>query len=881
MRKGLCAVLGALVAFAGVDSATCAQTTAVGGAAPPALRIPDGARPLRYEATLTVVPGEAKAAGEITIDVAMTRPHDTLWLNAEALSVSRAQVERNETRVTIVAGGDQFVGLAFDPPLPSGLHRLTLTFEAEQSRNTTTGVFALQDGGDWYAMTQFEPTRARRAFPCFDEPGFKAPWRLWLRVPRSLVALSNTPAVSETDVGDGMKLVRFAETRPLPSYLVAFAVGPWQTVDLGPVGRQPTPMRIVVPKGRATEVAFAARAYPQLFEQMERWFDIVHPYPKLDHIAIPLTVNFAMENAGLITYGAPNLLTKSDPADARFRLRAANLGAHEMAHQWFGNLVTPAWWDDIWLNEAFATWFAEKMVDRWRPEYQRGAGRIHARAEAIAEDALSSARKIREPIVSRGDIFNAFDSITYEKGATVIGMFEGWISEEPFQRGVRRYLESHRDGNATADDFLNALSAASGRTVAPAFSSFLDQNGVPQVDVRLRCDKRGAKLEVSQRRLSQLGATAGADQRWRIPVCMRYGTGKTSQQACALVTEKSETLSLKGACPAFVFANAGGRGYYVPDHQGDLLARLAAHRNALSAAEYASLLYDLRALVIAGSVNGAQALEWVRAAGPSRDRHVMEAAIELVAFVRDTLVGDAERARFSAFVRQVFGSHAKALGFAPKSGESDDDQLMRRSLIRVVAAEDPQLAAEARKLALAWVGDRRAIDPGLADSVLLVAGRTGDAVVFDAMVAEAKATPDRLDRRNLMVALFSFSDPELARRGLGLLLDQGMDIRELTTALWISSRSNPPRRETHEFIVANFDELAKRVSPDVPAWWPSYAAGLCSEKDREEVEAFWRERVRNYPGSERNLAQAVEAIDLCRRLREGHGKAVTGFLGKL
>ena len=263
--------------------------------------------------------------------------------------------------------------LAFEPALPAGRHHLTLAFEAEQSRNSTRGIFALQDGDAWYAMTQFEPDSARRAFPCFDEPGFKVPWQLTLRVPRPQVALSNTPIVAQTDLADGMKAVRFAETRPLPSYLVAFAVGRWQPVDLGRVGMKPTPMGIVAPQGRAADASFVARAYPQIFALLENWFGIPYPYEKLDQIAIPLTVAFAMENVGMITYGATNLLAKPDAATPRFRHGAANIGAHEMAHQWFGNLVTTQWWDDIWLNEAFATWFAAKMVDQWQPDYERGA----------------------------------------------------------------------------------------------------------------------------------------------------------------------------------------------------------------------------------------------------------------------------------------------------------------------------------------------------------------------------------------------------------------------------------------------------------------------------------------------------------------------------
>ena len=847
---------------------------------PPSLRLPSGARPTHYDVTLTVVPGEAKASGEIAIDVELERPHPVLWLNADEVFVSRASVNTAATKVTTLPPADQFLGLAFEPPLPAGKHRLTLVFEAPQVRNATRGIFTLQSGGAWYSMTQFEALSARRAYPCFDEPSFKVPWQLTLRVPRDLVAVANTPVVSETDAGSGMKAVRFAETRPLPSYLIAFAVGPWQMVDLGRFGMNPTPMRIIVPRGRKADAAFASRAYPQIFERLERWFGIAYAYQKLDQVAIPLSVGFAMENVGLITYGVNGLLAKPGEATPRYRHGAASVGAHEMSHQWFGNLVTTAWWDDIWLNEAFATWMAAKIVDEWRSDYERGAARSSERAEAIAEDMLDSARQIREPIVTRGDIFNAFDSITYQKGATVLDMFEGWIGEEPFRAGVRQYLKERSDGTATAEDFLRAVGAASKRPVAPAFSTFLDQNGVPRVEVAVQCTSGGAKLALSQRRLVPLGAPEHRDQRWQIPVCVRYGDRAASRDACALLADRSATLELEGSCPKFVMANAGGRSYYVADYRDDLLARLEANRLALSPPEYAGLLYDLRALVRTGDLGGAQALEWVRAAGGSRDRHVMEADIELAKFVRDTLVGESERAQFSAFVRQVFGERARKLGYAPRRNESDDDQLIRRSLIRLVAPEDPKLAAEARRLALAWIRDRKAVDPGMVDSVLLIAAQTGDAAMFDAFAAEAKKTSDSLDQRNLVIALLSFSDPALARRGMGVLLDSEFDIRDSTTALRMSRWLNPPRREVHEFIAANFEAMAKRVSRDTPGSWPEYAAGLCSEKDRSEVEAFWRDRIANYAGGERTLKQALEQIELCARLRSAQEKTVTESLAR-
>jgi alanyl aminopeptidase len=863
-----------LVALAAVVAPAVAADPPAGPAAvtPPAFRLPAGARPLRYALTLTVVPGESKVPGEVAIDLELDRPHDVLWLNADDLDVKRATTSRPGTSVRILAGHPQFVGLALDPPLPAGRHRLTLAFEAEQSRNSTRGIFALQDGGAWYSMTQFEAISARRAFPCFDEPGFKTPWEIALRVPTGLVALANTRVDSESKGDDGFTTVRFRQTRPLPTYLVAFAVGPWEFVDLGAVGTAKTPTRIVVPRGRAADTRFVAEAYPELFRRLETWFGIPYAYDKLDHITIPIAVGFAMENAGLITYGAANLLAKPGADTARFRRGAANVGAHEIAHMWFGDLVTTAWWDDIWLNEAFATWIAEKTVDRWQPGWERGAGRIDERATAIDADTFGTARRIREPVESRGALFGAFDAITYQKGATVIAMFEGWVGEEAFRRGVQRYLERRLDGSATSRDFLDALSKSSARPVTAAFGTFLDQNGVPEVDVRLACEAGGAKLALAQRRLVTLGSPPADGRRWQIPFCARYGSASSQREACTLLTEASATLPLEGACPTFVFANAGGRGYYVPRYDADLLAKLRASRAALSPAEFASFLNDLQPLLRSGGVESAEAIAWIRLGAQARDRHIVEAAIDLADFAGETLVADTDRERWAGFVRATFGPRARALGLAPKPGESDDDLLLRRSLLRLVAPADPELAREARRLALAWTRDHAAVDPLLVDVVLVAAAKAGDAALFDALYAQAKATQDGTERRQLMLALFSFGEPALAERGMGALLHPAFDSRESWTALYRAYDFSPGRRATYDYITANFDALAKTVSRESPGGWPRYASGLCSDKDAADVAAFWQPKAKDYASVDRALAQAVDRIRVCTAVRAKAGK---------
>ncbi len=495
------------------------------------------------------------------------------------------------------------------------------------------------------------------------------------------------------------------------------------------------------------------------------------------------------------------------------------------------------------------------------------------------EDALRSARRIREPIVVHGDIRAAFDSITYQKGATVIGMFEGWIGEQVFRRGVQQFLRSRSDGNATTQDFLDALSAASRLPVGPAFATFLDQNGVPQVAMTLDCaNPRKPSLTLAQRRHAPIGAASAPVQRWQIPICVRYRSGASTKQVCTLLTDTSATLALPGTCPKYALANAGGKGYYLPEYRGDLLDRLARHRDALSVPERASFLYDLRALVGAGSVDAATALQWIQASAGSRDRHVTLASIGLASFVGDALVSDTDRERFERFVHEVFVPRARALGFSPRSGERDDDQLMRRALLRFAAPSDPQLGVQARSLTAAWIADRRSLDAGLVDTVLPIAAHTGDASLFDAMLEAARSTGDSLDRRNLLVALMSFSDPALSDRGLRLLLDPTFDIRESSNALRISFSGAPPRRDIHEFVKANFEAFAQRVQRDAPGNWPMFAERLCSDPDRADVDAFWRDRIAAYAGGARVLAKTLESIELCTRLREAQGRSAAAFL---
>src|ERR1017187_5978786 len=435
------------LAFAFLASSLCLLA-----ADSPKLRLGADIRPTRYAVDLTAVPAAATFSGVIDIDVVLAKPVSLVWLNANDLIVLQATVN-SQPAVPEPAGGDS-IPLRLPAALPAGPARIHIVYQGKISANSSAGIFQGEDAGTPYLFTQFEALDARRTFPCFDQPDFKTPWQITLHIRQTDKAFSNTPQVSETVEPNGMKRVVFAETKPLPSYLVAFAIGPFDVVDAGNADRNHVPVRIITPRGKAGQAKYAAQVTATIVDRLEDYFGVPYPYEKLDEVAVPLTFGFgAMENAGLVTYGQTILL--ADPAtDSINRQRTyASVAAHELAHQWSGDLVTTAWWNDIWLNEAFATWMSSRILAEWQPDWNTRLTDLETKFGAMASDSLVTARQIRQSIEAKDDIANAFDGITYEKGAAVIRMFEVWIGERQFRSGVTGYLKHYAFRNATANDF--------------------------------------------------------------------------------------------------------------------------------------------------------------------------------------------------------------------------------------------------------------------------------------------------------------------------------------------------------------------------------------------------------------------------------------------
>ena len=570
--------------FSGMSGSARAQNDA------PSFRLPEVARPTRYSLDMTIIPSEPAFHGVATISVQLKQQTKILWLNQKGLTVKQVRVrdEGGSYRSAQSETPDEFLAVTLPKAMGPGKIDLEIAYGGTLS-DKSVGAFRKKAGEDWYVYTSFTPIDARRAFPCFDEPGYKAPWSVTLHVRKEDVAVANGPEVSSTDEANGMKRVVFKETQPLASEVVAFAVGPFDIVDAGVAGEKKIPVRIITPRGRASEAGPAKAATAELLPREEAYTGIAYPWDKLDHIAVIDLPFGATENPGLITYRDSGLLAPV-AKDTPRRVRAMRgTMAHEMAHQWFGNLVTQAWWDDTWLAEGFATWMAAKITDMDLPENERGLSMVQARDRIMITDAKGK-RPVRLEMHSRAETEDVYDGLVYQKGAATLKMVEDWVGADAFQRGIRNYLHEHAMGNGTTAGLEKDLEEATGVKVAPVMDGMLNRVGYPLMRFKLENGKLVAEQE-----------SADGGSAWTMPVCIHSESG---QRRCDVVSAAHVEIQVEGASvgqgrrnfQTWIWTNAYGSGYYRSVlGEGMLDAVVGRGYSELSEPERLSLLVDVKA----------------------------------------------------------------------------------------------------------------------------------------------------------------------------------------------------------------------------------------------------------------------------------------------
>jgi alanyl aminopeptidase len=888
MRALLNAAVAALVL---IGSAKAADET-------PAGKLPADAVPRHYALKFKVDPREDRFSGETLIAVKLARPADRVFLHAHKIDIAKTTVTARgvpHAAKTIAHADAGVLEVRFGTTLAAG--DIDLAFEYTAPFNgKLEGLYKVNVGGDAYAVTQMEPISARRAFPGFDEPRFKVPFDIELTVPSDEVAVANTRQTAEKKSSDGQwKTLTFATTKPLPTYLVAFAVGPWDVVDAPPVPANdvrsnPLPLRGIAPRGKGKKLAWVLGETPAVIGFYEEYTHQPYPFDKLDLLGAPDFSAGAMENAGLIVYrDALLLIDDSTPAD---RYRAVfNVNAHEIAHQWYGDLVTVPWWDDIWLNEAYATWAQRKATLALKPEYFGDMEALEARLNTMKNDSLLTARKVRQPINGHGDIETAFDGITYQKGASVLGMFETWAGEDKFRAGMRDYLAGHAFGSGNSDDLIVSLTKAAGKGEAfsSSMKSFLDQPGIPLVRTEIACKDGKATLDLSQSRYLPFGVLGDGAPKWGAPVCTRFGHGDETSTECFLLDKAEQRFDLVGGCPDWYLPNAQARGYYRFDMAPADLAKLGNAIPHLSPPEQVFYADALTGAFQRGDLGPAAVLDAMPALATNDMPQVATALLGTFEWIREELADDRVRSVLDAYATSLYAPRMAQLGYHRRTGDASTTIALRQRLASFLAlvVRDPgvrkELGAQGRAaLGLDGSGkpDLSRADPDLLRTILRVTVQDAGAPAFDAVQKEFAVNRDTNQRYSLLAGLGATRDPALAEKARDFGLDRSVQVGELANLYEANVDEPENRAAAWQWLQAHYAAYRERLPAFRVGYMPkTFADGRCSGTEADELSAFFAPRVKELVGGDRGLSQALETIRQCASLREHEGpKALDAWL---
>jgi aminopeptidase N len=840
-------------------------------------RLPDTVVPESYD--LTFAPDLTKAAftGEETIHVTVLKPSRTVMLNSAELEFQEATISSGGSTQTAKVSFDapqEQATLTFDKALAAGPAEIHIRFTGILN-DKLRGFYLSKSDRRNYAVTQFEATDARRAFPSFDEPAFKAVFHVTLIVDKGDTAISNGKIISDTPgPGDGKHTLKFSPSPKMSSYLVVMLVGDFVCREGGADG---IPIRVCSLPEKKEMTAYALEASENILKFYDRYYAVKYPYGKLDHIVFPDFSAGAMENVAAITYRDADLLLDEKSASYDAKQQVASVIAHEMAHQWFGDLVTMKWWNDIWLNEGFATWMSWKPLESWNAEWNMDQQEIQETLGALNADAIPSVRTIRANAETPADIQALFDGIAYGKAASVLRMIEAYVGPAVFQKGVNAYLEKHKYANATAEDFWNQIAETSGKPVDQIMKSFTEQPGAPLIGVKTRCKGDKTEVTLSQERYVSDAAklAAGSTEIWPVPVNLLPSA--TKKPVFHLLTQKAETLELPG-CSDWVYANAGGRGYYRTSYQPEAFAKMAsAVESTFSADERVRVPSDAWALVRVGRMPIGSYLDLLQKMQGERSRAVVQAMIQHFPSIHDSFVAEADRPAFEKWVRDFLGPIAKDLGENPVSGEPAERQALRSDVFAMLAqyGRDPELTAKVRELTNQYMKDPQSVSADLAGKALVISAMNGDAALYDQYAAHLKTAKTPEEYGNYLQALGFFPEPALAKRTFDLVL--GPDVKNQDLFALVSPFLNyKTQTEAWQLFKTDFPAIMKKIDASDAVGLAQLAGVFCDATLRDDSQRFFADQ--KLPGSERILQNAKDQVNACIQVRDLQQSNLSTFL---
>jgi aminopeptidase N len=836
--------------------------------------LPRGAKPVAYDLQLTILPENARFSGHTVIDMDLSTPTTMLWINGKDLSVSRVEAHVAATVATgryVQVDQNGVARIDFDRTLPAGRISLQIDYDAPFATGSH-GLYHVKVGDSWYAWSNDEPTEARTIFPCFDEPGFKTPFTVSIATTPGITAVSNAPDGDVVRSGS-LEIHRFARSNPLPTYLLAVAVGPLAskagTIAPTPQRPKPLPLRVFATKGLADHLAFATDNTGWFIARLENFLNLPYPFPKLDLAATP-AMQGGMENAGLVMDDDDSLLF-SEHGPVGTQQRFAILQAHELAHQWFGDSVTPQWWTDSWLNESFAEWMGYVIADPWRPQLHLQARALQGVFDSMEIDALTAGRPVHT--ATTNTLVDAdLDTITYGKGKQVIGMIEGFVGEDKFRKAVQLNLTRHAYGNATAADFYTALADATRQpALVQAMRSFIDQPGIPVIDVV----RKGDQLELTQARFTMLGSPAPKAISWTIPLCVRQGTERT----CRLMTTSRLSIPAK-SLP--LMPNAGGVGYY---------------RFNVSEKDWSDLIGTGASLSVGEALATTDSLWAAFRAGKASPKLLMQAMIRFAAHpdwivatdnarrwlsLRNSgLVDEATDHALRKKLEQIYGPKLKDLGFDPKKGAYANEPLERAELrsrimtILAAGAQSPDVRTVLDRAAKDYLsGNQNALDVSYLQVALQVRVQEGGRDVAKALFERVINSDDATTRNAALSAVGKSANAETAAWLLEEILNPRLVERE-KSQLFSALLEAPQTRDIA------FTWLKGRLTQDATTtretfWYAVSAAPFCSEEWRD-IEAMLTP-LSSDPRRTLRIDRSLETMRDCVALRTARGNEVAAAL---
>jgi len=849
-------LLALMTAFAGISQADDYRIDAM-------------AKPIEQHVFLKLDPAQEHYSGRVQITLELSKAGKSLQFSGLDYVASQAKLSgKADCDLALQMGEQGVVSATCADELPAGRYQLAIDFTAPYNHKSV-GLYKTTDQGTPYLFTQFEMTDARRAFPVFDEPAYKIPFQVTISAPSHLKVYGNTPA-SNTRVDGEWTTHEFAKTPPIPSYLVALAVGPFEEIK---VEGMRIPGRIITTQGKSAMAKYAAKEMPKILAALELYFGRPYPYAKLDSVAVPEYPFGAMENAGLITYREDVLLIDEARASIGQKSNTVGIMAHEMAHQWYGNLVTMKWWNDLWLNEAFASWMAAKVVRQHYPELETHLSL--PQNQVMAQDALLTTKPIRKPIKTEADIMDGL-GLAYSKGSAVLSLIEQWIGEDAFQQGIRQYMKDHAFKNAEADHLWNALGKASKKDVSAVLRSFIEQSSFPLLMV----DVNGASLTLTQQRFVNAGITAPAQQ-WTVPVNIKYGKGKQIAQTSVVLREKQASVQLDFE-PEWVYPDTDAKGYYRFVLGEQLRARSLPHFNEqnLNVRERLAFIAASADLLNAGKLDGGSYLTIVsRMLTDSHPRVVSTAMANIVA-QREAFVSESNETAWRRFIHAQMRAPLQRFGLVSQPNDPVGVDGVRRNLLTAMAFEinDAAVIAQSKIIAQQFLVDASKVDSRLIDSHLAIAAFYGDDALFNAMRTVFESTKTPQVRSSLLTAFSMFGDAGLQQKALDYLLSDAVTASDMRYVFYGHMFKAVRFARMRAWVYQHYDALIKKMPPFVVPSLPGFVASECESPIYNEAEKFFSDKLPAVPGYARTLAKAKEAVTQCSTLRARETDSVNTYL---